>query len=67
MYRSPSQTQNQFDHFLQLFEELLQDILKLKNSFVLITSNVNCRNSNWYLGDLVTPQGARVEALTSFY
>ena len=38
-----------------------------KNSYILITDNVSCRNSNWYLGDLVTPQGARVKALTSFY
>ena len=29
--------------------------------------DLNCRNSNWYLGDPVTPQGARVEALTFFY
>ena len=67
LYRSPSQTPDQFDNFLQLFEELLQDIFKLKSSFILINGDFNCRNSNWYLGDPVTPQGARVEALTSFY
>ena len=33
----------------------------------MITSDFNCRNSNWYLGDLVTAQGARAEVLTSFY
>ena len=33
----------------------------------MITGDFNCRNSNWYLGDPVTPQGAGVEALTSFY
>ena len=45
--------------------ELLQDIFK--SSFVLITGDFNCRNSSWYLGDPVTPHGARVEDLTSFY
>ena len=45
----------------------MQDILKLKSSFILIIGDFNCRNSNCYLGDPVTPQGARVEALTSFY
>ena len=65
LYRSPSQTPDQFDNFLQLFEEVLQDIFNLKSSFVLITSDFNCRNSSWYLGDLVTLQGARVKALTS--
>ena len=65
MYRSPSQTPDQFDNFLQLFEEHLQDIFK--SSFVLITVDFNCRNSNLYLGDPVTPQGARAETLTPFH
>ena len=58
LHRLPSQTPDQFDTFLQLFEELLQDIFKLKSSFVLITGNFNCKYSNWYLEDPVTPQGA---------
>ena len=35
--------------------------------FILITGDFNSRNPNWYLGDPITPQGVRVEALTSFY
>ena len=54
LYRSPSETPDQFDNYLQLFEEVLQDIFNLKSSFVLITSDFNCKNSSWYLGDLVT-------------
>ena len=65
--RLSSQTPDQFDNSYLLFEELLQDIFKLKSSFALITGDFNCRISNWYLGDPVTPQGSRVEALTSFY
>ena len=38
-YRSPSQTPNQFDNFLQSFEELLENIFKLRSSFVLITGD----------------------------
>ena len=67
MHRSPPETSDQFDNFLQLFEELLQDIFKLTSSFILITSNFNSRNWNWYLGDSVTPQVAHVEGLTFFY
>ena len=44
----------------------MQDIFKLRSSFVLITDDFNCRNSSWYLGDLITPHGARVKALRSF-
>ena len=67
LYRSPSPTPEQFDNFLQLFEEVLQDIFKLKSSVVLISGDFSCRNSNWYLEDPVTSQGARFEALTPFY
>ena len=67
LYRLPSQIPDQFDNFLQLFEELLQDIFKLKSSFILITGDFNCRNCNWYLGDPATPQEARVESLKFFY
>ena len=34
----------------------------IKSSFILITGDFNFRNSNWHLGDPVTPQGARIEA-----
>ena len=67
LYRSPSQTPDQFDNFLQLFEELLLNIFELKSSVVFITGDFNCRNPNQYLGDPVTPHGTRAEALTSFY
>ena len=33
----------------------------------MITDDFNCRNSNLHLADPVTPHGARVEGLTSFY
>ena len=67
LYRSPSQTSDKFDSFLQLFEELLQDLFKFKSSFVLITGNFNYRNSNWYLEDPVRPHETCVKALTSFH
>ena len=67
LYKSPLQTLDQFDKFLESFKELLQGIIKVKSYFVLITSDFNCRNSNWFLGDPATPQGALVESLTSFY
>ena len=41
LFGSPSQTPDQFDNFLQLFEKLLKDIFKLKSSFVLITVDFN--------------------------
>ena len=49
-------------HFLQ--RKLDQYIV---SSVVLITGDFNSRNSNWYLEHPVTPNGALVEALESFY
>ena len=43
----------------------MQQVFELKSSFVFITGD--CRNSNWYLGDSVTPHRVCVEALTTFY
>ena len=50
LYKSLSQTQDQFDNFLQLFEELLQYIFKPTGSFVLITGDFSRRNYKRYLG-----------------
>ena len=52
-------------HKLQI-NLIIQDIFRLKSSFILITGNFNCINSNWYLGDPVTSKRARLEAFTSF-
>ena len=46
LYKSPSHIPDQLDNFLQLYEELLQDIFKLKSSFILFTGDFNCRISN---------------------
>lgn len=41
--------------------------IKLKSSFVLITSDFNCWSSDWHYGDPVTEHGACVNVLTCFY
>ena len=63
-YRSPSQTPDQFDNFLQLFEYFCKIFLNLRVPLFLFFC---CFYSNWYLGDPVTSQGALAEALTCFY
>ena len=58
LYRLQSSTPDQFDNFLKPFEELLSDIFKLRKPFALISGGFKYRNSNGYLGDLVTWHGA---------
>ena len=52
LYRSPSQTQDEFDNFLTSFEKLIGDIIAKNPSFVLITGDFNARSTNWWKNDL---------------
>ena len=55
LYRSPSQTQDEFDIFLISFEQLIGDDNIAKNPlFVLITGDFNVRSTNWWKNDLCT-------------
>ena len=47
LYRSPSQTQDEFDNFLTSFKKLIGDIIAKNPSFVLITGDFNARSTNW--------------------
>ena len=46
LYRSPSQTQDEFDIFLVSFEQLIGDIIAKNPLFVLITSDFNVRSKS---------------------
>ena len=67
LYRSPSQTQDEFDIFLISFEQLIGDIIAQKPLFVLITGDFNVRSTNWWKNDLPTSEGTQVDSLTTSY
>ena len=66
LYTSPWQIPDQNWKIFAVIRGTIARYNELKSSFVLITDDFNCRNSNLYLSDPVTPHGARVEGLTSF-
>ena len=67
LYRSPSQTQDEFDIFLINLEQSIGDIIVKNPLFVLITGDFNVRSSNWWKNDLSTSEGIQVDSLTTSY
>ena len=67
LYRSPSQTQDEFDIFLVSFEQLNGDIIAKNPLFVLIAGDFNVRSTNWWENDLSTSEGTQVDSLTTSY
>ena len=48
IYRSRRQNNNEFELFLSNFEQLLNDVSKLKPSLSVITGDFNARSSSWW-------------------
>ena len=67
LYRSPSQTQDQFNEFLLNFEQLLSDVFFCSPSFLLIRGDFNAKTSSWWRKDSTTSKGIQIEALTCSY
>ena len=67
LYRSPSQTQDEFDIFLISFEQLIGDIIAKNPLFVLITDDFNVRSTIWWKNDLSTSEGTQVDSLTTSF
>ena len=67
LYRSPSQSSDEYDHFIKTFEKLRAHLTSFKPHLPLITGDLNARSSNWWSGDVDNIEGTRPESITSFY
>ena len=47
LYRSPSQTPEEFDSFINKLDELIIDIYSQKADFVRIIGDFNAKSCNW--------------------
>ena len=65
IYRSPSQSNREFNSFLSSFEQLLSEISKRKPTVSIITGDFNARSSNWWSNDTNTLEGTNLYSLTS--
>ena len=64
LYRSPSQTEDQFNEFLLNFEQLLSNIISCNPRLLLIAGDFNVRTLSWWRKNL---EGTQIEALTCSY
>ena len=65
IYRSPSQTNDEFEAFLSNFQMLLNDINNRKPSLSVTTGGFNSRCSSWWSDDIKTKEGLKLFSLTS--
>ena len=65
IYRSPSQSTDEFDSFLSNFENFLNDINKRKPSLSAVTGDFNSRSSSWRSKDTDTIEGLKLFSLIS--
>ena len=67
MYRSPSQTTDDFNSFTTNLEKLLGNISSTNPHFVLMIGDFNDKSSNWSSKDTTTAEGAQLDYLTLLY
>ena len=57
IYRSPSQSTDEFESFLLNFEQLLDDVSQCRPSLSIITGDFNPRSVSWWSNDISTTEG----------
>ena len=67
LYRSPSQSADQFSSFKQQFEETINKINNCAPSISLFLGDYNARNSQWFGNDITTIAGKDLASLTEMY
>ena len=65
LYRSPNQSEDDFENFCNKFE-LTLDAVSATNHFLIVAiGGFNAKSSNWYTGATITSEGSKIEAITS--
>ena len=67
MYRSLSQTSNDFNSFITKLEKLVVNIFSSNLHFILMIGDFNAESSNWSSNDTTTAEGAQLDYLTLLY
>ena len=65
LYRSPSQTGDEFDEFLCSFERVIDNIIQANPYFVVITRDFHIRSSNWLGNDMNNFEAISIKHLIS--
>ena len=65
IYRSPSQSTDEFESFLLNFEQLLDDVSQCRPSLSVITGDFNARSVSWWSNDINTMEGLKLSSMSS--
>ena len=63
VYRSPSQTADKFNLFLDRLELTVENIQAKKPDCIIITGDFNYRTQQWWSGDIEDPHGTALDDL----
>ena len=67
LYRSPSQSSDEFDEFLLEFENLIDPIYILNPHLIVIFGDLNAKTSSWCANGIDSFEGLRISEHTSSY
>ena len=67
LYRSPSQTNDQYQEFLSNFELNLEDISNKSPFLITILGDFNAKSKSWYSSGITSPEGTELDFLTRQY
>ena len=67
LYRSPSQNQGKFKHFLLSLENLLGNIRNQDPAFTILMGNFNARSKSWWVHDITNNEVTQTEPISSLY
>ena len=65
IYRSPSQSTDEFESFLLNFEQLLDGVSQCGPSLSIITGDFNARSVLWWSNDINTTEGLKLSSMSS--
>ena len=67
MYKSPSQSQDEFEIFSEDLERNLDDLLQKNPFLVVVIGDFNVKSNNWYCHDKSSLEGDKVDHITKQY
>ena len=63
VYRSPSQTSEQFEEFINKMQMIFDQIRRERCHSLILTGDLNCRSSQWWGKDTEYPEGIVLDEL----
>ena len=67
LYRSLSQNQSEFEHFLLSLEKLLCNIRNKDPAFTVLLGDFNARSKSWWVHDITNNEGTQIQSISSMY